>query len=166
MTRTEAHSDIAGGLVLLAIAGLYYAGIGQIAESSLSDEVGASGLPRILAALLLVFGLILVARAGLTIWQTRHLTVTPEIAPDAENSDPVATFWRAAGFLGFGAAYTVLLPIVGYIPAVALLITAVALFEGAIPSWKVPVTAIAGAVGYWLIFVKMLGVKQPPGWFF
>jgi putative tricarboxylic transport membrane protein len=166
MTRAEAHYDIAGGLILLAIAGLYYLGIGQIAESSLSDDVGAGGLPRILAALLLVFGLILVGRAIMTTWRTRRLVVAPEVAPETADNDPVATLARAAGFLGFGAAYLVALPILGYVPSVALLITSVALFEGAMPGWKVPVTAIAGAIGYWLIFVKMLGVKQPAGWFF
>jgi putative tricarboxylic transport membrane protein len=166
MMRAETRNDIAGGLVLLAIAGLYYAGIGQIAESSLSDDVGAGGLPRILAALLLVFGLILVGRAMMTAWQTRQLVAMPEIVPASGGSDPVATLVRAAGFLGFGAAYLVALPILGYVPSVALLITSVALFEGAMPGWKVPVTAIAGAIGYWLTFVKMLGVKQPAGWFF
>jgi putative tricarboxylic transport membrane protein len=166
MTRAEAHRDIAGGLVLLAIAGLYHAGIGQIAESSLSDEVGASGLPRILAVLLLLFGLVLVGRAGMAAWRTSQLAVVPEPVPAAGDSDPAATMGRAIGFLAFGAAYVVVLPILGYVPSIALLIGAIALFEGAIPGWKVPVTAIAGAIGYWLIFVKMLGVKQPAGWFF
>ena len=166
MTRAEAQRDIAGGFVLLAIAGLYHAGIGQIAESSLSDEVGASGLPRILAALLLLFGLILVGRALISTWRLKDRQPALPASAPTPDSDPVATMARAAGFLAFGAAYVVVLPILGYVPSIALLIGAIALFEGAMPGWKVPVTAIAGAIGYWLIFVRMLGVKQPAGWFF
>ncbi len=71
---------------------------------------------------------------------------------------------RALGFLAFGAAYVLLLPFVGYIIATALLIGAIAIYEGAPRrSWIVPVAAIGGGLFYWAIFVKLLGVNQPIG---
>jgi putative tricarboxylic transport membrane protein len=79
---------------------------------------------------------------------------------DSEND---AALPRAVGLLLFGAAYVMLLPIVGYVVAIALLIGAVALYEGAARTWKVPVAAIGGAVFYWAVFVKLLGVNQPAG---
>jgi putative tricarboxylic transport membrane protein len=57
----------------------------------------------------------------------------------------------------------VVLPFLGYLVSTALLIGAVAIFERAERRWVVPVTAIGGAVLYWAIFVKLLGVNQPTG---
>ena len=70
---------------------------------------------------------------------------------------------RAVGFLLFGAAYVIVLPFVGYVVGTALLIGAVALYEGAARNWVVPAAAIGGGVFYWAIFVKLLGVHQPVG---
>ncbi len=63
----------------------------------------------------------------------------------------------------FGAAYVLLVPYVGYLIGVALLIASVALYEGAPRRWTVPVAAIGGAIFYWAVFVKLLGVPQPAG---
>ncbi len=165
MTERTAAKDLAGGLVVLAIAILYYLGIGDIAESSLADDVGAGGLPRILAFVLAGFGVVLVARAIIEGALTRVPKQAVTVAQSGDN-DPIAPLPRALGFLGFGAAYVVLVPIIGYLPAIALLIGAVALFEGAATNWKTSLIAVGGAVGYWAIFVRLLGVRQPPGWFF
>lgn len=165
MSGRTAQKDLAGGLIVLAIAILYYLGIGDIAESSLADDVGAGGLPRILAFALAGFGAVLVARAIIE----GALARTPKpaaIVTQPGDDDPIAPLPRALGFLGFGAAYVVLVPIIGYLPAMALLIGAIALFEGAAANWKTALIAMGGAVGYWAIFVKLLGVHQPSGWFF
>jgi len=160
--------DLAGGVVVLVIAGLYYWAIGDIAESSLSDDVGATGLPRILAYILAGFGLILAARAVMA----GALSPTPQPAAKApapapsEDEDETSTLRRALGFLAFGIAYVVLVPIIGYLPAIALLIGSVTLYEGAPRNWKTLVIAVGGALLYWGIFVKILGVHQPSGWFF
>lgn len=167
MRERAALKDFAGGVAVLVIAGLYYWAIGDIAESSLSDEVGASGLPRILAFVLAGFGLILTARAIMA----GAFSPAPEPAARApaaptDDDDETSTLPRALGFLAFGAAYVVLVPIIGYLPAIALLIGAVALYEGAPRNWKTLVIALGGALLYWGIFVKILGVHQPSGLFF
>ncbi len=167
--REPSHlKDLAGGLVLLAIAAAYWWAIGNIADSSLADEVGAAGLPRILAVLLAGFGLILVARAVLA--GALNFGRVPRPAPVAaaprEGDEPMAGLPRALAFLAFGAAYVAVLPVLGYLAAIALLIAAVAVFEGARPNWRTGLVALGGALLYWAVFVRLLGVRQPPGWFF
>ena len=149
------NKDLLSGFVLLLIAGLYYLGSGAIADSTLSDEVGATGLPRVLSAALAGLGLLLVIRSLVA----DRSAARPDMDDDAGGS----RLPRAIGFLAFGAGYVLLLPILGYIVSTALLIMGVALFERAQRPWFVPVTAIGGAVLYWAIFVKLLGVNQPIG---
>lgn len=148
------NKDALSGLVLILIAGLYYAAAGQIADSTLSDEVGADGLPRMLSIALAGLGLLLVLRSLLAV---RRASV-PRSEEAAEARLP-----RAVGFLLFGAAYVLALPYLGYLVSVALLLGAIALFERADRPWMVPVVAIGGAVLYWAIFAKLLGVNQPVG---
>jgi ABC-type cobalamin transport system permease subunit len=57
-------------------------------------------------------------------------------------------------------------PLVGFGPALALLIAAIALYEGAVPSWRMALVAVAGALAFWLLFVQLLGVEQPRSLFF
>lgn len=165
MREQAALKDLAGGIAVLVIAGVYYWAIGDIAESSLSDDVGATGLPRILAFVLAGVGLILSARAIMA--GALSPAAGPAAgAPPAEDEDHTSPLPRALGFLAFGVAYVVLVPIIGYLPAIALLIGSVALYEGAPRNWKTLVIAVGGALLYWGIFVKTLGVHQPSGWFF
>lgn len=155
------NRDLIAGAVLLAIAGAYYASIGTIAESTLSDEVGATGLPLVLSGLLALIAVVMMARAALTIRAARRAAVPAGVAGEDEDSD--ASVPRALGLLLIGAAYVLLLPYAGYVIGVALLIGAVALYEGAPRSWVIPAAAIGGAALYWAIFVKLLGVHQPAG---
>ncbi len=155
------NKDLLSGAVLLAVAGTYYTWSTQIADSTLSDEIGADGLPKMLAIILGILAVCLIGRALLA------MGLRPATAPAAnaeEEEDDNAPMPRALGFLAFGAAYVLLLPFVGYIIATALLIGAIAIYEGAPRrSWIVPVAAIGGGLFYWAIFVKLLGVNQPIG---
>ncbi|MCP4564542.1 MAG: tripartite tricarboxylate transporter TctB family protein [Bosea sp.] len=166
MHRQAALKDLAGGIVVLAIAGLYYVALGGIAESTLADEVGATGLPRILAFALAGLGLILTMRAVLAGAFSPAPKAVVTAPPADDDEDEPAPLPRALGFLAFGAAYVALVPILGYLPAIALLIGAVALYEGAPRNWRTVAVALGGALVYWAIFVKLLGVRQPTGWFF
>lgn len=152
--------DLTSGVVLLAIAGTYYTWSTQIADSTLSDEVGAGGLPQVLSVILAILAVILIARALLV---ARLRTAA---AAGSDDEDDNARLPRAIGFLLFGAAYIFLLPFVGYIIATALMIGAVALYEGAPRTWVVVAAAIGGGVFYWAVFVKLLGVHQPMGLIF
>jgi hypothetical protein len=143
------------GLLLLALAAGYYWASGSILDSTLSDEVGATGLPHLLTLALAGLGMILFVRS--------LLIAQPAGTEPAEDKDERATLPRAIGFLMFGVGYVVIVQYVGYVLGVALLIAAVALYEGAARRWTVPVAAIGGALLYWAIFVKLLGVNQPAG---
>jgi putative tricarboxylic transport membrane protein len=153
------NKDLIGGLVLLAVAGIYYWAIGSIAQSSLSDEVGATGLPTILAYALFGIALLLAIRGFLATMRA------PETDGD-DDDEETASFPRAFGFLLFGAAYVLILPYLGYVVSVALLLVGIALYEGAARDWKVPAVAAGGALFFWAAFVKLLGVHQPVGTLF
>ncbi|WGD30585.1 tripartite tricarboxylate transporter TctB family protein [Ancylobacter sp. WKF20] len=151
------NKDGWSGLVLLALAGAYYVATGSIANSTLEDEVGAIGLPHALAVVLALIGIAIFLR-GL---RAGRAPADPHDEEDADVRLP-----RALGFLAFGAVYVLILPFAGYLVSVALLIGAVALYEGAPRRWTVPAAAIGGAILYWAVFVKLLGVNQPAGTLF
>jgi hypothetical protein len=150
------NKDLISGIVLLAVAGLYYHFTGDIADSTLSDEVGATGLPVMLAAILAILAVLLIGRS-LVVARPRTAAATGGYGDEAARPP------RALGFLLFGAAYIALLPLVGYVASVALLIAGIALYEGAARNWVVPAAAVGGALLYWAVFVKLLGVNQPLG---
>ena len=148
------NKDVLSGGVLLLVAAAYYWATLQISESSLSDEVGAQGLPRILAFLLAGLALLILVRG--------FLAPSKRGAPYIDaREDPDASPRRALGFLAIAAGYVLVSPLVGYGPAVALVIAAVAVYEGTTPSWRTAAIAIGGAVVFWLLFVQLLGVEQP-----
>jgi putative tricarboxylic transport membrane protein len=151
------NKDVISGLALFGVAGAYYWAMRRIPESSLSDEVGAQGLPTILAVLLTGLALLIVAR-GLAVRRRPQLAA----AADDETAPPS----RALGFLAIAAGYVLVAPLVGFGPALALLIAAIAIYEGMQPSWRVAVVAAGGAFAFWLLFVHILGVEQPRSLFF
>ena len=149
------NKDIVSGAILLVAAGAYYWATLQIPDSSLSDEVGAQGLPRILALLLGVLSLLIMVR-GLAIARRKQ----PATVSDVDEEE-TASPQRALGFLAIAAGYVLIAPVLGFGPALALLIAAIALYEGMKPSWRVAAVAAGGAAAFWLLFVQLLGVEQP-----
>jgi putative tricarboxylic transport membrane protein len=148
------NKDVLSGAVLILVAAGYYWATLQIPESSLSDEVGAQGLPRILAVLLAGLALLILVRG--------FLASPKRLATDIDaKEDPDASPRRALGFLAIAAGYVLVAPLVGYGPALVLLIAAVAIYEGTALSWRTAVIAVGGAGVFWLLFVQLLGVEQP-----
>src|SRR5215210_4859884 len=84
------NTDLLSGLVLLLIAGLYYLGTGSIADSTLSDEVGAAGLPLVLSVALAGLGVLLVLRSLLA---ERQAERAKKDVDDRDDARPV----RAVG---------------------------------------------------------------------
>lgn len=159
MTKGATRDIVAGGL-LLALAVGYYALTKRIAASSLSDEVGPEGLPTLLAAALAIVAVLLVGKALLA--SRRVVPAAPAAAPAAsEDGDERATFPRALGFAAIGVGYMLVAPWVGFALGVALLILAVAIYEGERFSARLALVAAACGVGFWLVFARLLGVEQP-----
>ena len=144
--------DLAAAAALLVLAGAYGVATRTIETSSLSDAVGERGLPNILTVLLVLVAL---AIAGKALIERRR----PEKASDDEEER--APVLRALGFLAIGIGYIVIAPIVGYGVGIALLIAAVALYEGIAWSWRVAAVAAGGGLVFYLGFVALLGVEQP-----
>lgn len=157
------NRDVAAGLGLLAFAGLYFAGTLRIQQSELSDEVGAAGMPVILAALLAILAALLTARGWLAGRPARAggPAATAEGAREAgEGGAPIR---RVLGFLGIAALYVPVALALGYVVGLAFLIAAIACYEGIRPTWRLAAVAFGGAAFFWVVFVRLLGVAQPRG---
>lgn len=151
------NRDVIAGLGLLAFAGLYFAATLRIQESSLSDEVGANGVPLLLAGLLAVLAALLAVRGWFAGRATR--------ARKPDTSEGGAPVGRVLGFLGVAVLYGPVAYLLGYAAGLAVLIMVVAIYEGARLGWSLAAVAVGGAAFFYVVFVKLLGVAQPPGLF-
>ena len=146
MTRA-ARDELVGAGALLALAVGYFALAGRIRTSLLSDAVGADGLPKLLAIALGALALMAAARAKLARGDGLRF---------ADHLRPLAI--AAIGF-----AYVALAPLLGYVPALALLIAAAIVHFGARAKAMIAANAIVGALALWLIFARLLGIAMPAG---
>jgi putative tricarboxylic transport membrane protein len=144
---TTAGRDMICGAAGLAIALAYYALADALPVSLLSDEIGAAGVPKSLAIGLGLCSILLVGRAALT--------------RGAAISFDTLTHARALGIIAIGAAYAALAQLIGYAPAIALLIAGTALYFGAWLSPRLIMVAILGGAALWALFVRMLGIPMP-----
>jgi hypothetical protein len=141
------------GLASLALAGGYYLLARNVPASELADTTGPAGLPVIYAAVLAALGVTLVLRSG-----------KAEVPLTAVRPMGVRHVRNAALTLAVGVLYVVAAPVVGYLPAVAALIAATAWAYGARLNVRTLVVAVSGAAVLWLLFVWLLGIPQPSGW--
>jgi putative tricarboxylic transport membrane protein len=149
--------DTGVGLGLLALAGLYWLGADQIKVSRLEGIVGAQVVPKGLAVSLAILSVLLVAQDG---WRARRAGLAAEPASGAGGMD---AHLRAIGILVIGMAYLLAVGTIGYLPAIALLVLATARYLGRPWSAELFLVAIAGALLYYAIFVRLLGIPLPPG---
>lgn len=139
------------GTILLASVWLHMAS--EIRESLLSDAVGAGGVPKVL-------GWFMVGIGGLLC--LRSLRSTPQAADAPQAATPkLRPHLMAAGLLAIMVCYIVLAPVLGYALAIALLVAAVGRFGGAPAGSNMLLIATGAGVGFWLIFVQLLGIRMP-----
>lgn len=148
------NRDFVCGLLMLALAAGYYALAADIPVSQLADDVGADGLPRVYAIALGLLGLVL------TLGNLPR-RVTAGAAASGERD--LFQLRRAAGVLAISVGYVLVAPFAGYVPAIALVIVALAAYQGASLDAKLLLTALAGAVFLWFVFVYLLHIRQPAG---
>ena len=142
--------DFALGCLMLAVAGGYYAAATLIPESQLADAVGPQGLPKTYAVVLAALSLVLIA-------QSLRSGVPPAPCPLP------AVLARVAGMLMIGVVYIIAAPWVGYIPSIAALILVTIYYQGGAINRRVALVSVSGAVFFWLLFVFVLGIPQPAG---
>jgi hypothetical protein len=153
--------DFYAGSGLLIFAVVYYLAAAAIPASQLSDTVGPGGMPKSYGIALGILSILLIGQSLLA--QRRAVTARADAAAREKARQERYSALRALGMLAIGIAYLVLLPLIGYVLALALLIIAAAWYqEGARRRWLIP-TAIVGAGVFWLVFVEVLKIDQPAG---
>ena len=146
------NRDVAFGGAALALAVAYYLMARAIPASFLSDAVGPQGLPQVYAFVLAGLSILLIARslgrrqAG----EVRPARLSPKIR-------------RVAGLLSIGAAYVAIVSWLGYLLSVAALIVATTYYQGGDVNRRSIAIAVSGALALWLLFVVLLRIPQPPG---
>jgi hypothetical protein len=156
------NRDVAFGTAMLALSGAYYWMAGGILESQLADAIGPRGLPR-------TYGILLAALSIVLILRSLTRTVRPQQDPTAVRGvrlqpDSGSSIWRVAGMLAIGIVYLVVVPWLGYVLSLAGLIFATTYYQGGSINRQVAVVALSGAVFCWVLFVLVMGIPQPEGW--
>ena len=154
-------------MLVLAIG--YYLLTAQIPESLLADAIGPQGLPRTYAFVLGGLSLILIVQSvrysgsGTRDSSREPRASSPE--PNAQSRKPNAGFQvlRAFGVIAIGAIYIVIVPWLGYIVSLAALIAATTYYQGGGMSRRVAIVSVSGAVLFWVLFVAVLGIQHPAG---
>ena len=157
MTRRMNRDAVFGGL-MLALAAAYYVAAAAIPETTLADAVGPQGLPTIYAVILAALSLILLVRSA----SPQPGARSPQ--PEARSPHPdAAPLRRAAGLLLIGILYIVVVPWLGYLLSMAALIAGTTYYQGGVVNRHVALVAVSGALFFWLLFVVLLRIQQPPG---
>lgn len=152
------------GILTLLLGVLYLVEAHEIPVSALSDNVGASGFPVLIASGLIVLSIFLIMQAALRLVARRG-------APAAEPEDlgvwsePRTTMLKAAGLAAIGVTFLLLMPLIGYAVSLAFLLAAVAIYQGKLFGLEVAAVAVGGAVAFWLLFVLILDIPLPAGVF-
>lgn len=153
--------DAVGGLAAIGLGVCYLYFAYQMRPSSLADSFGPQGMPLVYGWLMLGLGALLVVQWLVT---TFRMSCEARQAAQAEawEGQGRKIFW-AGGLFGLAVAYLLVVQTLGYLPSIALLTFAVALYLGAPLTWRPLAIGIGGAIVLWLIFVQLLGVPMPYG---
>jgi putative tricarboxylic transport membrane protein len=150
-------TDFFLGLAAIAFAIIYISMAGNIQNSLLSDEVGASGFPRAVGWLMMGLGALLSLRS------LRRGAAVPATGEDDEPEQGMRAHLMAACLLAMLAVFVFAVPWIGYVAATALLLLGVAAYGGATRTRYLPVTALLGALGLWFLFDFTLSIPLPLG---
>jgi len=161
--------NLIGGIATIVIGAAYLVMASGLRASALSDSVGPAGFPKALAYGMIGLGLVLCFQSLVALRARRRAGVVGggltgvDANTDDEDLGTMHCVLRAAGMLALGIVYLLIVRYLGYVPSVALLIIAVSLYLGTVFSWAVVAIGITGALVYWVVFVFILGIPQPPG---
>ena len=160
------NRDLAFGGTALALSVGYYWMATAIPRSQLADAVGPQGLPRAYAVLLGLLSLLLIVRAFCSRAQPGSASGSrPPVSPPRSSAlSAPSSLWRVAGMLAIGIVYILTAPWLGYLLSIAALILATTYFQGGTINRQVTVVAVSGGIVLWLLFVILMRVAQPSGW--
>ena len=152
--------DLALGGGTLALSAGYYWMATTVRASSLADAIGPQGLPKTYAILLAMLSLVLIGRS----LARRRDPRRQDNSTGAAHGDQGRVLWRVAGMLGMGIVYILVVPWLGYLPSIAALLLATTYYQGGAINRQVALVAVFGAIFFWVLFVVIMRIPQPPGW--
>lgn len=155
--------DAGIGVVFLAFAILFWFAADGIRVSPLDDPVTAAGLPKLLAYVLGGLAVLLIARSFFMQRLAAPRREQPAEPAEVESREVWKRHLRAAGMLGLGVGYLLVVPYLGYVLSVMGLLLAVSLYIGARLGIKTLAVAGLGGVFFYLLFVQFLNIPLPPG---
>ncbi|MDF1608701.1 tripartite tricarboxylate transporter TctB family protein [Hoeflea sp. YIM 152468] len=152
--------DFVSGLAAISIGAIYLVFAYGLRTSALDDSVGPGGMPRAYGWMMLILGLMIAAGSII-----KHIRsgAAPDLGIEWKGQGR-RVVW-AAGLLAIGALYIFGISTLGYPVAIALLLAAVSLYQGARPGVQIIAIGIGGAAFLWAVFVLVLGVSMPKGLF-
>lgn len=155
--RNPGGHPLAPRLVSLALAAAWCVAAWQvflIPESAIQMAVGAREVP---AAVVLLLGL-LIALYAVSAWRGQQPDERGEGGEEPEPGATARVLWLLAG----GAAFMVLVPLLGFIVPAALCGVGVARSFDAPLSWRTFAVCLLIAGVFWLVFAAGLGVGLGP----
>lgn len=162
----EVRRDLIGAAIALGLSGAYWIGATRIPRSSLIGKgVGADALPRGLAVTLAILAVILAAQA-FSRWR-RMVSAMPAEKPTGSGEETLAEarrrHLRAGGMLLIGIGFLLLVGIIGYIPAIFLMICVTVVYNGRRMSWWVAGFAALLTAIFYALFDLILHIPMPSG---
>jgi hypothetical protein len=159
-TLSERKTNLVTGAIGLLFSLGYVRFANGIEDSLLADEVGASGVPVFIGALMAVASALLLFKALMQ-------KPAPGLLADADDTQdedsPQNPHQLALGLLLILATYLVLLPWLGYVVSVGLLSAAVAWFAGGREAKVLFGFVLLTGPVLWFLFDFALKVKMPAG---
>jgi len=151
--------DLICAATLLTISATYYRLASSIGRSALADEVGPAGLPTVYAIILAILGIGIAGQAVVG-----RLLTHPDTSTQGTGVPPHVVLLRASGVLVIGIGYLFVVSRIGYFFSLVIVIAAMAGYHGESSIARISTIAVAGAAGFWLIFVWLLGIPMPSPW--
>ena len=148
------------GVGLLVFSALFWMEANKIPTSFLDTSVPASAIPKMLGIAMGVLSVILIAQ-GILAGRKRSSTEPQERSGEFERG--WHGHWRAFGMFVIGVCYLVIVPYLGYVASTALLLAAVAYFNGKKAALPLILFAVLGAAFFYAMFTLGLDVQMPGG---
>lgn len=171
------RANVISGIVCLALGIFVFWLSGDVPSFTATDELGGRFFPRLISVLFMLasLGLIITGWMNIEIQGGQVGGNKGQAAPEAEeeklpddvSSDELtiggmrSSTLRLFGFIAVMAVYTMILPLIGYIPASLLVFAALIMIAGEMRLLRVMIGTIGITVVLYLLFAVIFGMNVP-----